>query len=74
MRLMCKGSGGSGYPAVNGYTRRQRLWRRLRRRPTNAARSCSVCGLVFVGGIVPEHVSEEAEGFDWDDVLREWAR
>ena len=72
--MICTGSDGSGYPAVNGYTRWQRVWRRVRRLPGNLARSCSVCGVVFEGSRIPEHVSEESEGLAWDEILREWAR
>jgi hypothetical protein len=59
--MMCRGSDGSGYPAVNGYTRLQRVRRRVRRLPGNLARSCSVCGVVFAGSRIPEHLSEEME-------------
>jgi hypothetical protein len=42
--------------------------------PFDGARCCAVCGVAFEGSRIPEHVSEEAEGIDWDQILREWAR
>jgi hypothetical protein len=43
--------------------------------PFDDARCCSVCGVAFPDGQrVPQHVTEEAEGIDWDQILREWAR
>jgi hypothetical protein len=42
--------------------------------PVDGARCCSVCGVAFQGSRIPEHVSEEAEGIDWDQILKEWAR
>jgi hypothetical protein len=42
--------------------------------PVDGARCCSVCGVAFEGSRIPQHVTEEAEGIDWDEILREWAR
>ena len=43
--------------------------------PFDGARCCAVCGVAFEDvSRVPVHFTREAEGFDWDDILREWAR
>ena len=58
MRLMCVGSNRSGYPS-----------------PVEPVRTCAVCGVAFEDvSRVPVHFTREAEGVDWDEVLREWAR
>ena len=42
--------------------------------PFDNARCCSVCGVAFEDvSRVPLHLVREAEGVDWDEVLREWA-
>ena len=42
--------------------------------PVDGARCCSVCGVAFEGSRIPQHFDESAEGVDWDEILREWAR
>jgi len=54
--LVCLGSSGSGYPS-----------------PVEPVRTCAVCGVVFEDvSQIPVHFVREAEGFNWDEIVKEW--
>ena len=54
--MVCLGSSGSGYPS-----------------PVEPVRTCAVCGVVFEDvSQIPVHFVREAEGFDWDEIVKEW--